>query len=98
MRVERARYLLAAVRTGSLRSAAAACGVSQPTIGQQLTTLEEELDVVLPGAGEVFVRRRPARHSSVRSPVSWQPKKPCVRRRWHPTGRIRVGCPSAVGR
>lgn len=47
MRVERARYFLAAVRTGSLRSAAAACGVSQPTIGQQLTLLEEDLDVVL---------------------------------------------------
>ncbi|MEV6703060.1 LysR family transcriptional regulator [Streptomyces sp. NPDC051453] len=47
MRVERARYYLAAVRTGSLRSAAAACGVSQPTIGQQLTMLEEELDAVL---------------------------------------------------
>ncbi|WP_199433676.1 LysR family transcriptional regulator [Qaidamihabitans albus] len=47
MRVERARYFLAAVETGSLRSAADRCGVSQPTIGQQLTLLEEELDVVL---------------------------------------------------
>lgn len=47
MRVERARYFLAAVETGSLRSAADRCGVSQPTLGQQLTLLEEELDVVL---------------------------------------------------
>lgn len=47
MRVTRARYFLAAVRSGSLRSAATACGVSQPTIGQQLTLLEEELNVVL---------------------------------------------------
>ena len=47
MRVERARYFLAAVATGSLRSAAARCGVSQPTIGQQVALLEEELDVVL---------------------------------------------------
>jgi DNA-binding transcriptional LysR family regulator len=47
MRVERARYFLAAVETGSLRSAAARCGVSQPTIGQQIALLEEELDVVL---------------------------------------------------
>ena len=47
MRVERARYFLAAVETGSLRSAAARCGVSQPTIGQQVALLEEELDVVL---------------------------------------------------
>jgi DNA-binding transcriptional LysR family regulator len=47
MRVERARYFLAAVETGSLRSAATRCGVSQPTIGQQIALLEEELDVVL---------------------------------------------------
>ncbi|MBB4908483.1 LysR family transcriptional regulator [Actinophytocola algeriensis] len=47
MRVERARYFLAAVETGSLRSAAARCGVSQPTVGQQIALLEEELDVVL---------------------------------------------------
>lgn len=47
MRVERARYFLAAVERGSLRSAAARCGVSQPTIGQQIALLEEELDVVL---------------------------------------------------
>ncbi|MEV4805909.1 LysR family transcriptional regulator [Nonomuraea sp. NPDC049421] len=47
MRVERARYFLAAVETGSLRAAAARCGVSQPTVGQQIALLEEELDVVL---------------------------------------------------
>lgn len=47
MRVERARYLLAAIETGSLRAAAARCGVSQPTLGQQVALLEEELDVVL---------------------------------------------------
>lgn len=47
MRVERARYFLAAVETGSLRSAASRCGVSQPTLGEQVALLEEELDVVL---------------------------------------------------
>ncbi|GAA4947902.1 hypothetical protein GCM10023224_34660 [Streptomonospora halophila] len=47
MRVERARYLLAAVETGSLRAAAARCGVSQPTLGQQVSLLEEELNVNL---------------------------------------------------
>ncbi|WP_052809532.1 LysR family transcriptional regulator [Streptomonospora alba] len=47
MRVERARYLLAAVETGSLRAAAERCGVSQPTLGEQVSLLEEELDVVL---------------------------------------------------
>ncbi|MEV5413006.1 LysR family transcriptional regulator [Thermopolyspora sp. NPDC052614] len=47
MRVERARYFLAAVETGSLRLAAARCGVSQPAVGQQIALLEEELDVVL---------------------------------------------------
>lgn len=60
MRVERARYFLAAVRTGSLRSAAAACGVSQPTIGQQLTMLEEELDAVLLTRSRGGVRATPA--------------------------------------
>lgn len=47
MRVERARYFLAAVETGSLRAAAVRCGVSQPTLGQQVSLLEEDLDVVL---------------------------------------------------
>lgn len=47
MRVRRARYFLAAVETGSLRAAAARCGVSQPTLGEQVALLEEELDVVL---------------------------------------------------
>ncbi|HWV27967.1 MAG TPA: LysR family transcriptional regulator [Aeromicrobium sp.] len=47
MRVERARYFLAAVETGSLRAAADRCGISQPAIGQQIALLEEELDVVL---------------------------------------------------
>ncbi|NED06582.1 LysR family transcriptional regulator [Streptomyces sp. SID6648] len=60
MRVERARYFLAALRTGSLRSAAADCGVSQPTIGQQLTVLEEELDVVLLTRSPGGVRATPA--------------------------------------
>ncbi|MEV0009351.1 LysR family transcriptional regulator [Streptomyces sp. NPDC047973] len=60
MRVERARYFLAAVTTGSLRSAAAACGVSQPTIGQQLTLLEEELDAVLLTRSRRGVRATPA--------------------------------------
>lgn len=60
MRVERARYFLAAVETGSLRSAAARCGVSQPTIGQQIALLEEELDVVLMTRSRRGVRPTPA--------------------------------------
>lgn len=60
MRVERARYFLAAVSTGSLRSAAVACGVSQPTVGQQLTLLEEELDAVLLTRSRQGVRATPA--------------------------------------
>lgn len=51
MRFEQLRYLEAAVRTGSLRKAAAETGVSQPTVTQQIQRLEEELDVV------VLVRR-----------------------------------------
>lgn len=35
------------MEAGSLRAAADRCGVSQPTIGQQIALLEEELDVVL---------------------------------------------------
>ena len=60
MRVERARYFLAAVEAGSLRSAAAQCGVSQPTIGQQIALLEEELDVVLLTRSRRGVRPTPA--------------------------------------
>lgn len=47
MRVERARYFLAAVECGSLRAAAERCGISQPALGQQIDLLEEELDVVV---------------------------------------------------
>ena len=47
MRVERAKYFLAAVETGSLRAAAQKCAISQPALGQQIALLEEELDVVL---------------------------------------------------
>ncbi|UPK76312.1 LysR family transcriptional regulator [Nocardioidaceae bacterium SCSIO 66511] len=60
MRVERARYFLAAVEVGSLRAAAAQCGVSQPTIGQQISLLEEELDVVLLTRSRRGVRPTPA--------------------------------------
>lgn len=47
MRVQRARYFLAAVDTGSFRAAATRCNVSQPTLREQVTLLEEELNVVL---------------------------------------------------
>jgi len=47
MRFDQLRYLDAAVRTGSMRRAAAETGVSQPTVTQQIQRLEEELDVVL---------------------------------------------------
>lgn len=60
MRVERARYFLAAVETGSLRSAATRCAISQPTIGQQIALLEEELDVVLLTRSRHGVRPTPA--------------------------------------
>lgn len=60
VRVERARYFLAAVETGSLRAAAGRCGVSQPTIGQQIALLEEELDVVLLTRSRHGVRPTPA--------------------------------------
>jgi DNA-binding transcriptional LysR family regulator len=63
MRVERARYLLAAVETGSLRAAAARCGVSQPTIGEQIALLEEDLDVVLLTRSRHGVRPTPAGHA-----------------------------------
>lgn len=60
MRVERAKYLLAAVETGSLRAAAAQCAVSQPALGEQIALLEEELDVVLLTRGRRGVRPTPA--------------------------------------
>ena len=40
-------YLVAVADQRSFRSAAAACGVSQPTLSVQLRKLEEELGVVL---------------------------------------------------
>lgn len=58
--MERARYFLAAVETGSLRSAAARCGVSQPSVGQQIALLEEEFDVVLLTRSRSGVRATPA--------------------------------------
>jgi DNA-binding transcriptional LysR family regulator len=60
VRVERVRYFLAAVETGSLRAAAARCGVSQPTVGQQIALLEEDLDVVLLTRSRHGVRPTPA--------------------------------------
>jgi len=63
MRVERARYFLAAVETGSLRAAAERCGISQPALGQQIGLLEEELDVVLLTRSRVGVRPTPAGQS-----------------------------------
>lgn len=60
MRVERARYFLAAVETGSLRAAAERCGISQPTLGQQISLLEEELDVVVLTRSRTGVRPTPA--------------------------------------
>ncbi|MCP9966549.1 LysR family transcriptional regulator [Actinomadura madurae] len=65
MRVERARYFLAAIETGSLRAAAARCGVSQPTIGQQIALLEEELDVVLLTRSRHGVRPTAARQALI---------------------------------
>lgn len=60
MRVERARYFLAAIETGSLRAAAERCGISQPALGQQIGLLEEELDVVLLTRSRTGVRPTPA--------------------------------------
>jgi len=65
VRVERARYFLAAIETGSLRAAAAKCGVSQPALGQQIALLEEELDVVLLTRSRHGVRPTPAGQSLV---------------------------------
>ena len=65
MRVQRARYFLAAVETGSLRAAAARCGVSQPSIGQQIRLLEEELDVVLLTRSRNGVRPTPSGQAMV---------------------------------
>ncbi|WP_210602574.1 LysR family transcriptional regulator [Brevibacterium oceani] len=47
MKIQRVHYFLAAVDTCSFRAAAARCNVSQPTLREQVTLLEEELNVVL---------------------------------------------------
>lgn len=59
MRVQRARYFLAAVEFGSLRAAAARCEVSQPTLREQIILLEEDLDVVLLVRSRAGVRPTP---------------------------------------
>ena len=59
MRVQRARYFLAAVESGSLRAAATRCEVSQPTLREQIILLEEEIDVVLLVRSRVGVRPTP---------------------------------------
>ncbi|WP_426937415.1 LysR family transcriptional regulator [Brevibacterium sp. LE-L] len=65
MRVQRARYFLAAVDTGSFRSAADRCQVSQPTLREQVTLLEEELNVVLLTRSKMGVRLTAAGRSIV---------------------------------
>ena len=47
MRTERLTYFLAAVDHGSLRRAAAALDITQSSLSEQLTALEEDLDVPL---------------------------------------------------
>ena len=43
----RARAFLVTVEEGSLSAAARALGMTQPTLGRQVTALEEELGIVL---------------------------------------------------
>lgn len=54
------RYFLAAAKEGSLRAAAEACGISQPALGQQISLLEEELDLVLLTRSRAGVQLTPA--------------------------------------
>ena len=65
VRVERARYFLAAVAAGSLRRGAAKCGVSQMTLSRQITLLEEDLDVILLTRDRIGVRLTPRGHDMV---------------------------------
>jgi DNA-binding transcriptional LysR family regulator len=47
MRFEQLRYVDAAVRAGTLRKAAEAVGIAQPSLSQQVQKLEEELNLTL---------------------------------------------------
>ncbi|MFD8102300.1 LysR substrate-binding domain-containing protein [Nocardia fluminea] len=47
MRVEKIGYFVEVARAGSLRAAAARAGIAQSSLGDQITALEEELNVVL---------------------------------------------------
>lgn len=47
MRVERVIYFVEAVRAGSMRAAAERLHVTQSVLGEQITALEEELDLLL---------------------------------------------------
>jgi DNA-binding transcriptional LysR family regulator len=56
VRFEQLQYLVAAVKEGSLRRAAASLDLSQPTVSDQLRRLEEELGLVLMTRGSHGVR------------------------------------------
>jgi DNA-binding transcriptional LysR family regulator len=101
MRVERARYFLAAVETGSLRAAAARCGVSQPTVGQQISSLEEELDVVLLTRSRHGVRPTPAGEALIEPLGRFVRAEDAVREAAMDSsgayrGRVQIGCVSAI--
>lgn len=97
--MERARYFLAAVRTGSLRAAATECGISQPSIGEQLRLLEEELDVVLLTRTRRGVRTTTAGEALLTSLTQLVTAEDRVREAaMHSSGqyrgRVRIGCVS----
>ncbi|ANY06522.1 LysR family transcriptional regulator [Pseudonocardia sp. HH130630-07] len=101
MRVERARYFLAAVQSGSLRSAAARCGISQPSLGQQIALLEEELDLVLLVRSRRGVRPTPAGQALVEpltrlvaAQATVQEAAMEARGTYH--GRVRIGAGSVT--
>jgi LysR family hydrogen peroxide-inducible transcriptional activator len=56
MTLQMLRYLVEAADAGTLRGAADACGVSQPTLSAQLAKLEDELDAILLERGRHGVR------------------------------------------
>ena len=56
MRVEKIAYFVEVARAGSLRAAAKRMGIAQSSLGDQVTALEEELNVVLIERGRRGVR------------------------------------------
>ena len=102
MTIQMLRYLVLAAETGTLRAAAEASGVTQPTLSSQLAKLESELDQTLlerdrQGVRPTPVGRRVIEHARAVLRETEALRSAC-RPRVHPlAGPLRLGVIPTVG-